>query len=74
MRILATDLDRTLLPNGRWEADIPAHPNGTVIEFYVHAEDTGGLTRTWPAPTWDTVSSPACSNRTARCCRSPAAK
>ena len=21
MRVLATDLDRTLLPNGRWEAD-----------------------------------------------------
>jgi len=24
MRILATDLDRTLLPNGKWEADVNA--------------------------------------------------
>ena len=25
--------------NGRWEADIPAHPNGTVIEFFIEASD-----------------------------------
>ncbi len=36
--------------NGRWEADIPPHPNGTVIEFYVAASD-GANSRTWPAPT-----------------------
>jgi len=26
MRVLATDLDRTLLPNGRWPADADAIP------------------------------------------------
>lgn len=32
---------------------LPAAANGTVIEFYVRAVDGGGLTRTWPAPTWN---------------------
>jgi hypothetical protein len=40
--------------DGLYGAVLPAMPNGTVIEFYVQATDTSGLSRTWPAPTWDT--------------------
>jgi hypothetical protein len=40
--------------DGLFGALLPAMPNGTVIEFYVQATDTTGLTRTWPAPAWDT--------------------
>ncbi len=29
---------------------LPAHPEGTIIEFYVEAEDISGNYRTWPAP------------------------
>ncbi|HKQ37223.1 MAG TPA: lamin tail domain-containing protein, partial [Verrucomicrobiae bacterium] len=32
---------------------IPAFANGTIIEFYVQATDTSGLTRTWPAAARD---------------------
>ena len=32
---------------------LPPRPNGTIIEFYVQATDTSGLTRTWPAPARD---------------------
>lgn len=32
---------------------VPAMPNGTIIEFYVQATDSAGLTRTWPAPARD---------------------
>jgi len=40
--------------DGLFGAVLPAFANGTVIEFYVQASDTSGLSRTWPAPTWDT--------------------
>jgi len=30
--------------------NVPAHPDGTIIEFYVEASDTGANSRTWPAP------------------------
>jgi len=40
--------------DGLYGAVLPAFPNGTVIEFYVQATDTSGLSRTWPAPTWET--------------------
>jgi hypothetical protein len=31
-------------------AEIPAQPDGTVIEFYIEAVDAGSSVRTWPAP------------------------
>lgn len=36
--------------DGVYGAQIPPHPDGTVIEFYVEAIDGGGRARTWPAP------------------------
>jgi hypothetical protein len=36
--------------DGRYTALLPAHPEGSIIEFYVSAEDSAGLRRTWPAP------------------------
>ena len=43
-----------LASDGLYGAVLPAAANGTVIEFYIQATDTNGLSRTWPAPTWDT--------------------
>ncbi len=40
--------------DGLYGVVLPAAARGTVVEFYVEATDTGGLTRTWPAPTWET--------------------
>jgi hypothetical protein len=40
--------------DGLYGAVLPALPNGSVIEFYIQASDTTGLSRTWPAPTWET--------------------
>ncbi|MBI4661907.1 MAG: lamin tail domain-containing protein [Verrucomicrobia bacterium] len=40
--------------DGLYGAVLPPSTNGTVIEFYVQATDTAGLTRTWPAPAWQT--------------------
>jgi len=37
--------------DGIYGANIPAHPNDTIIEFYVEASDAGANSRTWPAPT-----------------------
>ena len=39
-----------LANDGVFGASVPAQPNGTIIEFYVEATDTQGLSRTWPAP------------------------
>jgi len=36
--------------DGAYGARIPAHPNGTIIEFYVEARDAAANLRTWPAP------------------------
>jgi Lamin Tail Domain/CotH kinase protein len=36
--------------DGIYGAVLPPEPNGTVIEFYVEAIDSGGKGRTWPAP------------------------
>jgi hypothetical protein len=36
--------------DGVYGAQIPSHPDGTIIEFYVEAVDAGGKVRTWPAP------------------------
>ncbi len=36
--------------DGIYGAEIPPHPDGTIIEFYVEAVDEGGLMRMWPAP------------------------
>ncbi len=33
---------------------LPGRANQTIVEFYVRATDSGGRTRTWPAPTDDT--------------------
>ncbi len=40
--------------DGLFGAVLPAFANGTVIEFYLQATDTMGLSRTWPSPSWDT--------------------
>ena len=37
--------------DGLASAQIPPHPDGTVVEFYILAEDASGNTRTWPAET-----------------------
>ena len=37
--------------DGLYGATVPAHANGTVIEFYVRAVDSGSRARTWPGPT-----------------------
>jgi Lamin Tail Domain/CotH kinase protein/Bacterial TSP3 repeat len=36
--------------DGIYGAIIPAHPNDTVVEFYVEAMDSGGRANTWPGP------------------------
>jgi len=36
--------------DGVYAAEIPAQPNGTIMEFYLKATDTGANSRTWPAP------------------------
>jgi len=36
--------------DGVYSAEIPAQPQGTIIEFYIEARDIGVNTRTWPAP------------------------
>ncbi|MCA9150002.1 MAG: lamin tail domain-containing protein, partial [Planctomycetales bacterium] len=38
-----------LAGDGKFGATIPAQANLAVVEFYVEAQDTTGLTRTWPA-------------------------
>ena len=40
--------------DGLYGAVLPAYANGVVIEFYVRATDTTGLSRTWPGPAWET--------------------
>ena len=39
-----------LARDGIYGAEVPPHPDGTVIEFYVQAGDGVGRVRTWPAP------------------------
>jgi len=34
-------------------AEIPARPDGTIVEFYIEATDAGANSRTWPAPVTD---------------------
>ncbi|MEM7387770.1 MAG: lamin tail domain-containing protein, partial [Verrucomicrobiota bacterium] len=34
--------------DGRFGGMIPAQAHGSIIEFYIEASDTGGLTRIWP--------------------------
>lgn len=36
--------------DGTYTATIPPQVDGTVVEFYVRAEDATALSRTWPAP------------------------
>jgi CotH kinase protein/Lamin Tail Domain len=36
--------------DGVYGAEVPPHPDGTVIEFYVQTHDRAGHARTWPAP------------------------
>ena len=36
--------------DGEYGAEIPAHPDGTIIEFYVQATDAGANSSTWPPP------------------------
>ncbi|MBN2592732.1 MAG: CotH kinase family protein, partial [Sedimentisphaerales bacterium] len=36
--------------DGIYGMQIPAQPNGTIIEFYLEATDTNANSRTWPAP------------------------
>ncbi len=36
--------------DGIYTAEIPAQPDGTILEFYLEATDTGVNSRTWPAP------------------------
>jgi hypothetical protein len=38
--------------DGIYGAQIPAQPDGTVIEFYIEASDAVGSSRTWPAPSF----------------------
>lgn len=40
--------------DGLYGVSLPAQANGTVIEFYLQATDTGGRSRTWPAAAWNT--------------------
>ncbi|MHC4570689.1 MAG: lamin tail domain-containing protein [Planctomycetota bacterium] len=37
--------------DGIYGTQIPAHPNDTIVEFYIEASDAGAKSRTWPAPT-----------------------
>lgn len=39
-----------LASDGLYGALLPALPHGSIVEFYVQATDTSGLSRTWPAP------------------------
>lgn len=39
-----------LAGDGIYAATLPAQANNSIIEFYVSASDSGGATRTWPAP------------------------
>ena len=43
----------TLAADGLYGASLPVQPNGSIVEFYLSAEDGGGKTRTWPAPALD---------------------
>ena len=43
----------TLAGDGLYGASLPVQPNGSIVEFYLSAEDGGGKTRTWPAPALD---------------------
>lgn len=43
-----------LSADGLFGAVLPPAANGAVIEFYIQATDATGLSRTWPAPTWNT--------------------
>jgi len=36
--------------DGVYGAEIPRHPDGTIIEFYLEGIDAGFKSRTWPAP------------------------
>ena len=36
--------------DGVYAAEIPARPDGTIVEFYVQAEDAGANSRKWPGP------------------------
>jgi len=36
--------------DGIYGAQIPPHPHGTIIEFFIQASDTSGNTRSYPAP------------------------
>ena len=36
--------------SGVYVAELPAQPDGTVVEFYIEASDGAGRTRTWPNP------------------------
>jgi hypothetical protein len=36
--------------DGVYSAKIPAHPDKTIIEFFIEASDAASNTRTWPAP------------------------
>ncbi len=40
--------------DGLYGVILPPAARGTVVEFYLEATDNAGLTRTWPAPTWET--------------------
>ncbi len=42
--------------DGLYGAALPAAANRAVFEFYVQATDNTGLSRTWPAPAWETNS------------------
>jgi hypothetical protein len=48
--------------DGLYGARIPPQPDGTIIEFYVEATDSGGRTRTWPAPSVVDGQSPQVTN------------
>ena len=39
--------------DGVYGAELPAAPDGTVVECFVRATDSAGNTRSWPAPTQD---------------------
>ena len=38
----------TSLGNGAYRGEIPGQPAGTIIDYYLHAEDTQGLAAHWP--------------------------
>ena len=40
--------------DGLYAATLAVQANGAIMEFYVQATGPTGLTRTWPAPTWET--------------------